>query len=76
MSVKYTKTTVAIAVALVSTVLLEASASDRFELYNKCSPVDLLVEHLDEDAKKTGLTSERIQTVADFVRREFTPMNL
>lgn len=35
---------------------------DRFRLWNACQPIDLLVEPLDDDAAKMGLTREAITT--------------
>lgn len=38
---------------------------DRFNLWNWCQPFNLLVEYLSNDAKKIGLTRERIQTAVE-----------
>ncbi len=35
---------------------------DRFQLWNNCAPVGLVVESLGSDAEKIGLTEERLQT--------------
>ena len=40
----------------------DVSSMDRFELWNVCQPIDLLVEHLGDDAVKMGLTREAIAT--------------
>ena len=36
---------------------------DRFNLWNECGPVSLLVEGMKDDATKIGLTRERTETV-------------
>ncbi len=36
---------------------------ERFRLWNDCSPVYLLVESLQDDAAKIGLTRDRIETL-------------
>ena len=33
----------------------------RFELYNNCQPVYLVVENVNEDAKRIGITRERVE---------------
>ncbi len=38
---------------------------DRFELFNGCRPIGLLVETPSDDAAEIGLTRERLQTVAE-----------
>lgn len=42
----------------------DVSSMDRVELWNACEPIDLLVEHLGDDAVKMGLTREAIATAA------------
>ena len=41
------------------------SRSDAFDLWNKCEPIDLIVERLDDGAAAIDLTTERIQTLAE-----------
>ena len=36
---------------------------ERFQLWNDCRPVELLVEHLSDDAAKIGLTRDRVETL-------------
>ncbi len=36
--------------------------ADRFQLWNECKPIDLVVESLNNDAAKIGLTKEQIET--------------
>ena len=45
----------------------DVSGSDRFELFNECGPMDLVVERYEGDAGWTdiGLTVDRIQTMAE-----------
>ena len=38
------------------------SSSDRFQLWNACKPIDLVVEHLNDAAVKISLTREAITT--------------
>ena len=38
---------------------------DAFDLWNKCEPIDLIVEELDDEAAAIDLTTERIQTLAE-----------
>lgn len=38
---------------------------ERFELFNRCRPMDLIVEGLPGDAVEIGLTRTRIQTIAE-----------
>ena len=38
---------------------------ERFKLFNECKPVHYLVENLNSDARKIGLTEERLETVAE-----------
>ena len=38
------------------------SSSDRFKLWNACEPISLVVEHLNDNAVKIGLTREAITT--------------
>ena len=51
--------------------LMAASESEwgqdmqRFELFNACEPFDLVIEGLDSDARKTGLTKESITMAAE-----------
>ena len=37
----------------------------RFQLFNECRPVPLLVEYLPSDAAAVGLTRERVRTLAE-----------
>lgn len=37
----------------------------RFQLFNECRPVSLVVEHLPSDATAVSLTRERIRTLAE-----------
>ena len=49
-----------------STVQAQAvSDADRFELFNACRPMMLVVEELPSDAQTVGLTEERIQLAAE-----------
>ena len=41
------------------------AASDRFRLFADCGPMGLVVEELNEDATKIGLTKESIQAAAE-----------
>ena len=41
------------------------AASERFELWNECAPVWLVVESLSSDARGIGLTKERIQPTVE-----------
>ena len=41
------------------------SARKRFELFNNCEPMRLLVEHLSDDAVDIGLTRERLVLAAE-----------
>ena len=41
------------------------SSGDAFDLWNKCAPINLFVEGLDDDAASIDLTRERIQTLAE-----------
>ena len=41
-------------------VSVDGQATEKFELYNRCQPINLVVEYLSEDAKKIGLTRETI----------------
>ena len=41
------------------------SSGDAFDLWNKCEPIDLIVEGLDDEAAAIDLTTERIQTLAE-----------
>ena len=38
---------------------------ERFELFSDCHPINLIIEELTDDAKKIGLTKERVQNVAE-----------
>ena len=42
----------------------EADRYDRFQLWNDCEPMDLIVGGLDEDAMSVGLTKDAINTAA------------
>ena len=62
--------TVLIALAAIPLAMVATSASaeevndyDRFELWNDCRPMDLLVEGLDQDSANIGLAVEDIETV-------------
>lgn len=49
-----------------STVQAQAVSDwDRFELFNACRPMELVVENLTPDAQAVGLTRERIQLAAE-----------
>ena len=49
-----------------STVQAQAvSDADRFELFNACRPMMLVVEELPSDAQAVGLTEERIQLATE-----------
>lgn len=39
----------------------EVTDSDRFQLWNNCQPMDLLVEDVDDDGAQIGLTRESIE---------------
>ena len=43
----------------------EADDADRFQLCNSCRPMELVVEGLNNDAKKIGLTEERLKVAAE-----------
>ena len=42
----------------------EITNTDLFQLWNDCEPIDLVID-LSGDAKKNGLTKQRIQTMAE-----------
>ncbi len=52
----------ALALVVASASAEEVSDNDRFKLWNACRPMDLLVEHLGQDAADIGLTRDDIQT--------------
>ncbi len=54
--------TLALALVAVSASAEEVSDNDRFQLWNECRPMDLVVEGLDQDAADIGLTVEEIET--------------
>ncbi len=45
--------------------LAQTEGIDRFELFNECRPIRLVVEDLSDDAADIELTEERIQTLAE-----------
>lgn len=61
---RLTLSTVAVALVLeVPTVAAEgASENDRFQLWNNCRPVGLVVERLSDQAKAIGLSKSRVAT--------------
>ena len=44
---------------------LASAVGDRFDLFNECAQINLLVENLSYDAEDIDLTKERIQTLAE-----------
>ncbi len=38
---------------------------ERFQLYNACRPLQVVVEDLDDDAKKIGLSEQRVHTAVE-----------
>ena len=59
---------VTLAVVLAAFVPGQATAQsslERFQLFNECSPMDLVVEYLSDDAAAIDLTKERIETLAE-----------
>ena len=58
-----------LAVALIAGCAGQTSAQtdghERFQLFNECAPIDLLVEGLPDDAAGIDLTKQRIQTLAE-----------
>ena len=57
-----------VAVMLAAVVPAQAAAQDgfeRFQLFNECAPIVLVVQELDDDAASINLTVDRIQTVAE-----------
>ena len=51
--------------ALLSAQLHAQTDTERFELFNECRPMELIVEDLPDDAADIDLTEERIQTIAE-----------
>ena len=43
----------------------EVSDIDRFDLFNECAQIRLVIESLDDDAAAIGLTQARIRTLAE-----------
>ena len=52
-------------VFLCEQVQAEITPRNRFELFNECAPIDLIVEALSEEAVNMGLTEDRIQRVVE-----------
>ena len=59
----YDKKAIDFANRLLST--LDADRVERFRLYNRCRPVELVIEPLDDHAAGIGLTEERIRSAAE-----------
>ena len=44
---------------------LAAAVGDRFDLFNECAQINLMVENLSDDAADIDLTKDRVQTLAE-----------
>ena len=54
-----------LALALTITPVQEVTDVDRFQLFNNCEPMGLLVEGLRDDAADIGLTEERVHVAVE-----------
>ena len=54
-----------LALAMAATPAQEVTDIDRFQLFNNCDPMALVVESLHDDAADIGLTDERLQFAAE-----------
>ena len=54
-----------LALAMAAAPAQEVTDIDRFQLFNNCDPMALVVESLHDDAADIGLTDERLQFAAE-----------
>ena len=54
-----------LALAMATAPVQEVTDIDRFQLFNNCDPMALVVESLHDDAADIGLTEERLQFAAE-----------